>query len=56
MNTYVTSIVATERHQTYIAQAAAHRRSRNNRPTQPKGEHRRNRLGGLLKDLTAAAL
>ena len=53
MNTYVSSIVAAERHESYIAQADAHRRS--NRSAQRKGE-RRSRVGAFLKDRTAAAL
>jgi hypothetical protein len=56
MNTYVSSVVAAERHQSYIAQAAAHRRSRGYRPARSNGEPRRHRVGAFLKDLAAAAL
>lgn len=51
MNTYVSSVVASERHHDYIAQAAAHRRSRSNRPAR---EHRS--VGAFLKDVAAAVL
>lgn len=53
MNTFVSGIVAAERHQAYIDQAAAHRR-RHHRPARP-GSERRSRLGAFRKPRTTVA-
>ena len=55
MNTFVSSVVANERHNDYIAQAAAHRRSRSNVHSNRPGRQHRS-VGAFLKDVAAAVL
>jgi len=57
MNTTFTTVIATERHQRQIADAAEYRRSRTARSTkaQPVRRHG-HRVSGFFKDLAAASL
>jgi len=57
MNTTFTTVIATERQQRHIAEAAEYRRSRAARSTkaQPVRRHS-HRISGFFKDLAAASL
>jgi hypothetical protein len=57
MNTYLNAMVATERQQELIADAAAYPRSRSERAVKAVRRGRRSRRGtAFLKDLVAASL
>jgi len=58
MNTNITAVIATERHQRYAAEAAQHRSSRRNRPARAQRPARQHshRVSAFFKDLAAASL
>jgi hypothetical protein len=61
MNANLSAVIATDRHERYISDAAEYRRSRTGR-SQKSGESRRSapsrrrRVSAFLKELSAAAL